>query len=190
MILNNSITRWAARRLAARFARIPRRPDFVIGGAENPYLLRWWLIPRNRWFNIYLHEFHRDDDDRAPHDHPWWSVSIALGWNDWLREPDGTETRQTGRGHMTEVYRDRDGNMQRRTIEPGSVAFRSAKFAHRLVVPQRGFRTIFITGPRIREWGFWCAGKAHGQPARFVDWRTFTSADKTGDSSRVGRGCE
>jgi hypothetical protein len=177
MILDNTLTRWAARRLAARIERrVTRPPDFVIGGHEDPYLLRWWLIPRNRVFNIYVHEFHRDDDDRAAHDHPWWSVSIALG--------------RRGLGRMTEIVRRHDGTLGEREIWPGTVAFRSAKFAHRLVVPVKGFRTIFMTGPRLREWGFWCPGKAHGQPARFVDWRTFTSADKTGDSSRVGRGCE
>jgi len=34
-----------------------RKPDFVIGRAGAPYLERWWVIPRNRWFNIYLHHF-------------------------------------------------------------------------------------------------------------------------------------
>lgn len=55
-----------------------RKPDFVIGDLSNPYLLRWWVIPRNRFFNVYLHKFLRDDDDRALHDHPWWSMSIIL----------------------------------------------------------------------------------------------------------------
>jgi hypothetical protein len=47
-----------------------RPPDFVIGG-DSPYMLRWWIIPRNKFFNIYLHRFLRSDDDRALHDHPW-----------------------------------------------------------------------------------------------------------------------
>jgi hypothetical protein len=50
---------------------VKRRPDFIIGGADNPYLLRWWIIPRNRWCNVYLHKILRDDDPRALHDHPW-----------------------------------------------------------------------------------------------------------------------
>lgn len=56
-------------RIIERIARRP--PDFVIGGHERPYLLRWWVIPRNPVFNIYLHQFRRSDDDRALHDHPW-----------------------------------------------------------------------------------------------------------------------
>src|ERR1700756_4330698 len=62
-----------------RFLTIPRAPDFVIiSAAGDLYLRRWHVIPRNRWFNIYLHHFLRSDDDRALHDHPWWNCSILL----------------------------------------------------------------------------------------------------------------
>lgn len=27
-----------------------RKPDFIIGPEDNPYLLRWWLLPRNTTF--------------------------------------------------------------------------------------------------------------------------------------------
>src|SRR5580704_9904819 len=65
-----------SRRLRVVAARRP--PDFIIGGNEFPYMRRWWVIPRNRIFNIYLHHFLRSDDDRALHDHPSWNVSILL----------------------------------------------------------------------------------------------------------------
>lgn len=55
-----------------------RPPDFIIGGSNRPYMLRWWLIRRNRFFNIYLHKFLRSDDDRALHDHPWLNMSYLL----------------------------------------------------------------------------------------------------------------
>jgi hypothetical protein len=45
--------------------RPDRAPDFIIGGAERPYMLRWFLLPRNEVFNIYYHRILRDDDDRA-----------------------------------------------------------------------------------------------------------------------------
>ncbi len=41
-----------------------RNPDITIGGKDHPYLERWWIIPRNRVFNIYLHQFWRSDDDQ------------------------------------------------------------------------------------------------------------------------------
>jgi len=55
-----------------------RDPDIVIGGRADPYLLRWFMIPRNPIFNVYLHEFRRSDDDRALHDHPWINLSYLI----------------------------------------------------------------------------------------------------------------
>lgn len=52
--------------------------DGIDGGPVREYLHRWHIIPRNPWFNIYLHHFLRGDDDRANHDHPWWSCSLLL----------------------------------------------------------------------------------------------------------------
>ena len=146
-----------------RFTRLfHREPDFFIGGQENPYLLRWWVIPRNRFFNVYLHKFLRDDDDRALHDHPWVSVSVTLR---------GGYVEHTG------------GGVRRR--KAGGVVFRPARLAHRIELLRDGDRaspawTLFITGPRIREWGFHC-------PRGWIHWREFTSET---DSGNVGKGCE
>ena len=45
------------------------RPHFLISDQADPYLHRWYVIPRNRFLNLYLHKFLRDDEDRALHDH-------------------------------------------------------------------------------------------------------------------------
>jgi hypothetical protein len=76
-MMNNRVTRWLCARLLRVLSRVPERrpPDFVIG---DRYLERWWLIPRNPVFNLYLHRFNHDDDDRACHDHPWVSASFVL----------------------------------------------------------------------------------------------------------------
>ena len=118
-------------------------PDFVIGPGEEPYLLRWWIIPRNRWFNIYLHEIRRSDDDRALHDHPWINMSILL------------------RGHYLEVTP--RGSFWRRPWVP-IIRFPTA--AHRLIVSGDPVWSLFITGPVVREWGFHC-------PQGWVPWRKF-----------------
>ncbi|MGH3970512.1 MAG: hypothetical protein ACRDTV_20930, partial [Mycobacterium sp.] len=54
------------------------KPHEIIGDLEAPYLLRWYLLPRNRHLNIYLHHFHRSDDPDVLHDHPWDFVSILI----------------------------------------------------------------------------------------------------------------
>jgi len=134
-----------------------RPPDFIIGDPADPYLLRWWLIPRNRWFNVYLHHFLRSDDDRALHDHPWWNVSILL------------------KG----IYREHTPNGCAWRISP-AIKFRWARSAHRIELTDGPCWTLFLTGPRIREWGFLC-------PHGWRHWREFTSPINKGE---VGRGCE
>ena len=36
---------------------VTRRPHQVVGPAHDPYLLRWFLLPRNRFVNVYLQTF-------------------------------------------------------------------------------------------------------------------------------------
>ncbi len=142
-----------------------RPPDFIIGkgktDTDRDYLCRWWVIPRNRLFNIYLHLVRKSDDDRALHDHPWINASIVL---------EGEYDEVTPKGTF------------RRTA--GSVVLRRAKALHRLVLPSNGEHgefamTFFITGPKIRNWGFAC-------PKGWVPWQKFVSAR---DEGEVGPGC-
>lgn len=154
------------RRLADRFIeRITRRPpDFVIGGAERPYLRRWFVIPRNRWFNVYLHQFLRSDDDRALHDHPWSNCSLLL------------------RGMYIEHTIAAGGINQRRELLAGDVRLRlSGRLAHRVELIDGPCWTLFVTGPRYREWGFHC------QDAGWIRWQRFTDP---GDKGSVGKGCD
>jgi hypothetical protein len=134
-----------------------RTPDFIVGGAADPYLLRWWLIPRNRWLNVYLHHFLRSDDDRALHDHPWWNVSVIL---------KGAYVEHTTAGAQR--------------YAAGDVKARLGKTAHRIELTDGPCWTLFITGPRFREWGFHC-------PNGWRHWGDFTSPINKGE---VGRGCE
>ncbi len=139
-----------------------RPADVTIGGEDAPYLRRWWLIPRNRVFNVYLHHFLRSDDDRALHDHPWWKVS-------WLLRGAYTE-------HTIEA-----GGVNRRTRRAaGAIKVRGASAAHRIELTEGPVWTLFITGPRIRSWGFHC-------PKGWVHWRVFTNPADGGHT--VGRGC-
>lgn len=141
-----------------------RKPSFVIGPDHDPYMRRWWLIPRNRFFNIYLHQVLRDDNDRGCHDHPWWNVSIILGvgYTEVCQEA-ALGPYEGGRWY----YR-----VTRRERPRGSIIFRRATTAHRLEC----FRdkigapiptwSLFITGPNVRTWGFWTE-------AGWTDWKTY-----------------
>jgi hypothetical protein len=150
---------WLAKALNSVINRnLKREPDFVIGGVQRPYMLRWFIIARNRFFNIYHHLIKRSDDDRALHDHPWWSLSLVLD------------------GGMLEIL---PGGVSRQ-LKQGDIVLRRASSAHRLEIRDGYFcKTLFITGPRIREWGFHC-------PQGWKHWKDFVSK---GDSGSVGPGC-
>ena len=126
------------------------KPDLVIQRKSDGvnYLKRWYLIPRNRFFNIYLHKFEGSDDDRAYHDHPWWSVSFKL-WGDHLIEliedPDSLEIYESGHAFSQGVYK---------YIMPLVPYFRPAKQMHRMILEGNNAWTLFITGPWSRHWGF------------------------------------
>lgn len=162
-----------------------RPPDLVVGGEDNPYLRRWYLLPRNPWLNLYLHNVLRDDDDRALHDHPWANLSWILdgGYVESLPRP-GAERRFRDWGTpqlaFLKVYR-----------APGSLILRPRPTqAHRLILTRRfGIMgdtvitpawTLFITGPRRREWGFHCQ-------RGWVHWRQFTAGPR---GEMVGAGCD
>jgi hypothetical protein len=154
------VYRWLHGRVLDVMASRP--PDRVIGGLDNPYLMRWHVIPRNPVLNVYLHLFLRSDDDRALHDHPWCSWSLLLD------------------GQILEQLPDRDGMELRRVIRRGRWVFRWPREAHRIeVMPWRHALTLFVTGPRVREWGFHC-------PQGWRPWHRFVDPQ---DPGVAGPGC-
>jgi hypothetical protein len=126
---------------------IKRKPDFIVG---DGYLSRWWVLPRNRYFNVYLHKFTGNDEDRALHDHPWWSLSILLKGE--LKEHSFNGVRLIAR------------------FLP---LIRSAKFAHRLELIKGPAWTLFVTGPVVRDWGFHCQ-------KGWVFWKDFVDQNDKG----------
>lgn len=146
-----------------------RRPDGP--PVDKPFLLRWYVGgEKHAWGgNSYLHQFIRDDEDRALHDHPWANVSIVLG-GQYIEH-----TISAGGVHWRHIFR------------AGAVKFRSAKAAHRVELTSQFVNadgslvlgdcpeiapnlpswcksnplkspswSLFLTGPKARHWGFHC----------------------------------
>ncbi|MFD1104605.1 hypothetical protein [Sphingobium olei] len=133
-------------------AIMAREPDFIIG--EN-YMRRWWVIPRNKFCNVYLHDIRQSDDDRAMHDHPWANTSFIITGSYIEHTPDGVFTRSAG-----------------------DVVERGAEALHRLeVIPGQRVISLFMTGPAVREWGFAC-------PKGWVHWTDFVDARDAGQVGR------
>lgn len=133
---------------------------------ERPFLLRWFVIPKNKWCNIYLHKFVRDDEDRALHDHPWFNLSIVL-LGQYIEQ-----TIRSGGVHWKQLF------------TAGAFKFRTPWAAHRVELTygtaEYGYAhacglverhmmpggtgkmpswSLFITGPEMRKWGFHCPGE-------------------------------
>lgn len=113
-------------RLASR-----RKPDLTIENDGKIYMQRWFLIPHNRFLNIYLHRI-SGPDEPTPHDHPWCSLSYCL------------------RGLMRESRPQK----RLRLIFTKDFIFRLPTTLHYLENVSSVVWTIFITGPKVREWGF------------------------------------
>ncbi len=124
------------------------------------YLRRFYLTPRRlddngdktdnyMGFGIYLHYFYRGDEDRELHNHPWKravSFILTAGY---------TEERRFAfnwRG-----YREYGVNTKR--IRPRRFNIIGANDFHRISkIPGRPhIWTLFFTGPRAQDWGFWHA---------------------------------
>lgn len=170
--------------LSLRCLRITndRPADFLIGGAADPYLARWFITPwsglyrdvpdasKTLWQKlvsrlpgIYLHEFYRSDDDRALHDHPWANVSLVL------------------MGQYNEHSILAGGINHRQVRQVGDLVFRRASAAHRVeLIDYEPCRSLFFFGFRLRHWGFHCAERG------WVPWAEFVSPD---DRGAVGKGC-
>lgn len=136
---------------ALRIAQF-RKPDFIIGGANNPYLCRWFLREEGASGGLYLHQIVRDDDDRALHDHPWdASVYVIEGEYREVRAdcPEGEVFGRDSYRHL------------------------AAETAHRLVITKGPVWTLCFIGKRRREWGFHC-------PQGWVRWQDFVATSDKG----------
>lgn len=136
----------------------------------SPYLSRWYpLGQRDRDedenvvsrppVNLFLHRFHRSDDDGALHSHPWqWGLSLILA------------------GGYLEERRVGDQVIQRRVM-PGEFNWIGPDDFHRVDLLEADAWTLFVAGPRKsdpEEWHFWDRERLER-----VSWKLFI-AEKRG----------
>lgn len=105
-----------------------------LGRPECKYLERW--VIDFGLFAIRIHHWFSSDDQRNFHDHPFWFWTFVL------------------KGGYTDVSPQGNQRMTR-----GTHAFRRAEHQHTVRVDPGGCWTILLTGPEVRQWGFWVKGK-------------------------------
>lgn len=158
-------------------ARLPTPRVIYDREGGSPYLSRYYLTQRPRmpdgsapfdphgdpksgvfWpdgVGLYLHRFHRSDDDGALHNHPWrWSLSLILV------------------GGYSEERR-RGTRVERRFVGPGSLNFIRATDFHRVDLVERDAWSLFLAGPKVGSWGFWDRASGITTP-----WRDFIATKR------------
>lgn len=135
-------------------------PPHVYHGASGPYLSRWTLARLEDGGEIYLHHFHRADEDRDGfHNHPWRGTGlILLGgyWEERLAPDDGRVEGAPPRVISPTFY------------GPGDLVHVEPDTFHRLDRlgdEARGSWSFFAVGPRLQSWGF--KSRTSGE---FVPW--------------------
>jgi len=118
------------------------------------YMQRWFIIPRNKFFNIYFHHFFGSDAP-TPHDHPWISCGLIL---------DGEYIEHTPKGDFVR--------------KSGDWTLRMPSSLHWIEIDKPVY-TLFITGPRVRVWGFQCSTK----------WLNFNDYIAARGKNRLASGC-
>lgn len=143
----------------------------VIETDGRPYLTRWYLWPgaprkgeddtaSRAPLAVFIHFFHRGDDDRDPHNHPWdLSASLVL----------------TGGYHEERMVTITEGGARRvdwvsRIVRPWSINLIRGEDFHRveLLRPDEGCWTIFVAGRNVQDWGF-----KERHTGRFVPWQAY-----------------
>lgn len=105
-----------------------------LGLPTCPYLVRWRI--ETRLGSVRLHHWLGPDDDRAFHDHPWDFLTFVL------------------KGGYTDTSPDGDERLKAPTWQ-----YRPSTHQHTVYPDKGGAWTLVFTGPKIRPWGFWVAGK-------------------------------
>lgn len=159
------------RRVVARLAeRLPRPRVIYDRAGLSPYLSRYYVLggardnedgdaetQRAPWelLNLYLHHFHRGDDDLALHNHPWsWSVSLVLAGG--YREERRDDTRPRG------------ADVVLRDVPPLSFNVIRGTDFHRVELLEDDCWSLFLAGPKVSSWGFW--DRTTGET---LGWREF-----------------
>lgn len=130
-------------------------PDLILAPTGTPYLYRWHLTPPKQPANVMFHIQVDSDPERPLHDHPWDNQSVILsgGYEELITDPHISQTPF----HWSRVK--------------GDVICRRAHIAHRLILPSHipYTMTLFTTGPKVREWGFWYPeGWVHNEKVTYV----------------------
>lgn len=102
---------------------------------------RRYRLLETPWFAVYIHWIGRSDEDKHPHNHPWWFRSFILKG-----------------GYVEIVHNDR--GIQASTFRPGSTVSRSTDEYHKIaLLDRKPTWTLVLRGRRTNpRWGYLTEG--------------------------------
>ena len=122
----------------------------------KPYLERYYILHSDSisWLpGIYLHKFLSSDEDPELHDHPWGtSVSFVLTGG-YFEEYRYADARNRYRSNV-------------RMLGPGRINIIHADTFHRVDLIEDHAWTLFMSGERKQDWGFW-----DQETGNYTPWR-------------------
>lgn len=168
--LLNAFTQWALSRNApgGYAGENDKRWAYTIETDGDPYLTRILLdrlvgLRNKLGIGVYLHKFHRPDIDEHLHNHPWkraFSLVLSGSYDEArLIRGDARSCRVMYDGTPVEHRRVRFFN------------YLTKDDYHQVRQLHGDVWTLFVTGPRIQDWGFLADG-IH------VPWRKYLKKEK------------
>ncbi len=135
--------KWVAKRI----------PHEIIKIDGEPYLTRFYLSGEvnqrvmGEQPQFFLHRFHKSDQGRELHNHPYTGTSLILAGG-------YIEERMTQLDAEGTAFTDVESGTQ--TFLPGDINVLTLDDFHRtdLLDKRLGCWTLFVTGPRLKSWGF------------------------------------
>ena len=124
--------------------KIGRKRIIMDRQCSEPLLTRYYLFLKERKhfpFNVFLHKFLKSDPDHV-HDHPWPYATLILrgGYYEWTPVFDKENKK------IAEIVTWRG---------PGHFRICNANSFHRIELdPDIAAWTLFVPGPKQRNWGF------------------------------------
>lgn len=141
---------------------------YTITGPDGSSYLTRMVFPRIFGVRPMLHHFHRPDQDREPHNHPWsWAFSFVLS---------GSYTEERVHLGWQDVAALRGGVVRIKSPVPFTWLvkwwnfLRNGSDFHRITELHGDVWTLFIAGPHVSDWGFLRDGKFIPHE-RFLDER-------------------
>lgn len=128
---------------------------------SNPFNDKGETMPNVIWprgVGVLIHKFH-ESDDQDFHNHPFqWALSFILvaGYDEERLQKDGT--------------------VKKRRVRPWTFNFIRANDFHRVDLSYGTAWTLFITGPKIQNWGFWVT-----KIKKYLPWRNYIDAKRAGE---------